>query len=237
MELPALDGIIDRRILINYRIKPEIVKSILPPHLEPLLISGFASGGICLLRLRNIGVKHSPLFLRINSENAAHRFLITYRKGGQIIKGVYIPRRDTDSKLNVLLAGKFFSWPHFPAVFQVKEGDDRYLIKMKSRDGKTELEADAELDDSFPNKSMFDSLEHASSCFESCPIGVSPSTDNKTFKTIRLETKTWNVKALLVRSLRSSFFDDKSIFPQGTIEFDNAMLMEGIEHQWVSEED
>src|SRR5690606_10801675 len=106
MELPALNGVIDRRILINYRIRPEVVKSLLPSHLDPLIVNGYASGGICLLRLKNIGVKGAPSFLRINSENAAHRFLVTYRKGGEIVKGVYIPRRDTDSQLNVLVAGK-----------------------------------------------------------------------------------------------------------------------------------
>jgi hypothetical protein len=234
MELPVLNGIIDRRILINYRIEPKVVKSLLPPHLEPVVINGYASGGICLLRLKSIGVKYSPSFLRITSENAAHRFLITYRKDGQIIKGVYIPRRDTDSKLNVLLAGKLFSWPHYPAIFLVEEGNDRYWVNMKSRDGKTQLEVDAQLDNHFSINSMFDSIAHASSCFQSCPVGVSPSTNPQRFKTIQLTTKTWNVKPLQVRSLKSSFFEDKSLFPHGTIEFDNALLMEGIEHEWLS---
>jgi hypothetical protein len=230
-----LNGIIDRRMLINYRIKPEVVKSLLPSHLDPLIINGYASGGICLLRLKDIGVKYSPSFLRITSENAAHRFLVSYHKGRQTIKGVYIPRRDTDSQLNVLLAGKLFSWPHYPAMFQVEEGNGRYSVKMKSTDGKSELEVSAELDHNFSANSMFDSIEHASSCFQSCPIGVSPSTRPNRFKTIHLKTKTWNVKPLKVRTLKSSFFEDQSLFPHGTSEFDNALLMEGIEHEWLSE--
>jgi hypothetical protein len=54
MELPVLDGIIDRRILVNYRVKPEVVKALLPPHLDPWVINGYASAGICLLRLKNV---------------------------------------------------------------------------------------------------------------------------------------------------------------------------------------
>ena len=69
MEMPVLNGIIDRRMLINYRVHPYVVKALLPEHLDPLIINGFASAGICLLRLKNIGVKHSPSFLRITSEN------------------------------------------------------------------------------------------------------------------------------------------------------------------------
>jgi hypothetical protein len=235
MELPVLNGIIDRRILINYRIKPEVVKSLLPPQLDPLVINGYASGGICLLRLKNIGIKNLPSFLRITSENAAHRFLITYRKHGQTIKGVYIPRRDTDSWLNVLVAGKVFSWPHYSAVFDVEEYDDKYSVYMKSRDGKTELRVEAQLHNHFSANSMFDSIEHASSCFENSPVGVSPSTHPKRFKTIHLKTKTWNVKPLQVQTLKSSFFEDKSLFPHDTIELDNALLMEGIEHEWLSD--
>jgi hypothetical protein len=73
LKMPVLGGWIDRRILVNYRVNPEVVQKLLPPHLEPLIVKGYASGGICLLRLRGLGVTHSPALLRINSENAAHR--------------------------------------------------------------------------------------------------------------------------------------------------------------------
>ena len=155
MELPVLNGIIDRRLLINYRIKPEVVKSLLPPQLDPLVINGYASGGICLLRLKDIGVKYTPSFLRITSENAAHRFLVTWRKGGDIMKGVYIPQRHTDSQLNVLLAGKVFAWPHYPAKFETSECNGQYSVNMRSSEGKTHLRVDAVLSDSFPTNSMF----------------------------------------------------------------------------------
>jgi len=234
MELPVLNGIIDRRILINYKVNPEVVKSLLPPHLEPLVVNGYASGGICLLRLKSIGLKYSPSFLRITSENAAHRFLVSFKKDHQISKGVYIPRRDTDSMLNVVLAGKIFSWPHYHAAFKVEEGKGRYSVCMQSRDGHTKLEVDVQIADHFPSHSMFDSIEHASGCFRNCPIGVSPSAEPGRFKSIELKTKTWNVKPLQVRALRSSYFEDKLSFPDGSIFFDNALLMEGIEHEWVS---
>src|SRR5688572_21828315 len=113
MKLPVLDGIIDRRILLNYRVNPKVIKSLLPHHLDPIVINGYASACICLLRLKNIGIKYSLPFLRITSENAAHRFLIKWIDNGKEMHGVYIPRRDTDSVLNVWLAGKLFSWPHY----------------------------------------------------------------------------------------------------------------------------
>lgn len=235
MKLPDLNGIIDRRILINFRVKPENVRALLPAHLEPLIINGYASAGICLLRLKNIGLKSSPSWLRITSENAAHRFLVKCPDGDRPENGVYIPRRDTDSILNVLLAGKFFSWPHYLAQFQVTESNGSYVVNMQSKDLNTSLQVRAKVTNLFPSDSMFDSIEHASECFHHCPVGVSPSTVPNRFKTILLRTKTWTLKPLDIQQLESSFFEDKSLFPEGTIHFDNALLMEGIEHEWLSQ--
>jgi hypothetical protein len=235
MDLPVLNGIIDRRILINYRVDPDTVKRLLPDHLEPWVVNGYASAGICLLRLKDIGLKNSPSCLRITSENAAHRFLVKYVEDGKDVHGVYIPRRDTDSMVNVLLAGKIFSWPHYAAKFDVSEIAGNYKIKIDSNDGTSSLHVEAKLGDSFPHHSMFDSIDHASSCFKECFTGVSPSTSPNRFKTIHLITKTWDVKPLHIEELHSSYFEDRSLFPEDSIEFDNALLMEGIEHEWRSE--
>lgn len=66
MELPLLNGIIDRRILINYRVDPEIVKNILPDGFSPLIVNGYASAGICILRLKDISIKFLPDFFRVH---------------------------------------------------------------------------------------------------------------------------------------------------------------------------
>jgi hypothetical protein len=237
MELPVLNGLIDRRILVNYRVEPDVVKSLLPSYLEPLVINGYASAAICLLRLKNIGMKYSPSFLRITSENAAHRFLVKYTKGNEEGTAVFIPRRDTDSILNVVLAGKMFSWPHYSASFLVKEANGNYCVKMQSKDHHSMVQVEAQLSDTFPSKSMFDSLDHASDCFHGCAVGISPSAQVSKVKTIKLKTKTWYVKPLHISFLKSSYFENKSLFPEGSIEFDNGILMEGIEHEWLSKSD
>ena len=38
-------------------------------------------------------------------------------------------------------------------------------------------------------------------------------------------------------AVRSSYFDDHSVFPAGSIEFDCALLMRGIEHEWHGKSD
>lgn len=234
MELPVLSGMIARRLLINYRVDPNALRKILPDSLKPIVIGGYASAGICLLKLRDIGLKYSPGLLKIDSENAAHRFLVQWREGGQNRCGVYIPRRDTDSRLNVWLAGKVFSWPHYEAQFDTKEDNGHYFVNVSSIDHRTNLQVKATKGKFFPSDSMFRSIDHASECFQECSIGYSPSTKPGRFKQIQLKTQSWSVKPLNIQELSSSFFEDKAIFPPGTITFDNALLMQNIPHEWHS---
>jgi hypothetical protein len=105
---------------------------------------------------------------------------------------------------------------------------------MESKDANTHLQVRAELAPLFPSDSMFDSIEHASACFQNCPLGFSPSTIPNQFKMIQLKTKSWAVKPLHILELKSSFFSDRSLFPDRSIQFDNALLMTGIEHEWHS---
>jgi len=232
MKLPLLNGTIDRRILVNYKANPDVGRKLLPHPFEPLIINGYASVGICLLRLKGIGIQSSPHFTRINSENVAHRILIKFFLDGEETHGVYIPRRDTDSLLNVWLAGRLLSWPHYSATFKVKEDNEHYDIKIDSTDGETSLHLEAHRTNEFPEHSMFDSIDHASTSFRECPIGISPSASAHEYKVVQLNTKSWSVKPLSISKLRSNYFDNQSRFPEGSIQFDNALLMEQIEHQW-----
>ncbi len=54
MYLPTIQGIIDRRILINYRVAPALLEDILPGPFRPKLVHGMAIAGICLIRLKSL---------------------------------------------------------------------------------------------------------------------------------------------------------------------------------------
>jgi uncharacterized protein YqjF (DUF2071 family) len=44
----------ERRVLVNYRVDPEVLAAILPSPFRPALVDGYGVAGICLLRLRGI---------------------------------------------------------------------------------------------------------------------------------------------------------------------------------------
>ena len=54
-----IDCIIERRLLVSYRIDPELVDALLPPPFRPQLVNGNAVGGVCFIRMR--ALRPAPL--------------------------------------------------------------------------------------------------------------------------------------------------------------------------------
>lgn len=134
MRIPVLQGVIDRRLLVNYRVKPEAVAAILPPPFRPKLIRGWAIAGICLIRLRKLRPRMLPAFIGMSSENAAHRIAVEWDDAGGVREGVYIPRRDSNSRFNTMVGGRLFPGVHHHARFVTDESDDHIRIDMTSDD-------------------------------------------------------------------------------------------------------
>ena len=230
MKIPIIKGIIDRRILINYQVDKEVLANYLPEPFKPKLVNGKGIAGICLIRLKEIRPKGLPKQIGISSENGAHRIAVEWTENGKLKEGVFIPRRDTSSILNSLAGGTIFPGVHNLAKFTVNESDGNYEISFVSQD-KTSLSIKAKEAKEWHNESVFDDLECVSDFFERGSIGYSP--DKYDFDGLELKAYSWKVSLLDVEKVESSFFEDKSIFPEGSIKFDNALLMKHIEHEWI----
>jgi hypothetical protein len=121
MRIPIIRGVLDRRILVNFRADPDVLAGILPPPFRPKVVNGVGMAGVCLIRLKHIRPRWLPPFMGISSENAAHRIAVEWEQDGQLREGVFIPRRDTSSRLNALAGGRLFPGLHHHARFQVDE--------------------------------------------------------------------------------------------------------------------
>ncbi len=230
MKIPKIKGIIDRRILINYQVDKEVLDNYLPEPFKPKLVNGKGIAGICLIRLKQIRPKGFPKQIGISSENGAHRIAVEWTENGQLKEGVYIPRRDTSSKLNALAGGTIFPGVHHFAKFTVKESNGNYNVAFISED-ETSLSIIAKETDVWNDQSIFDNLECVSQFFEAGSVGYSP---HKTeFDGLELKAYNWKVSMLKVTKVNSSFFEDLTIFPKGSVVFDNALLMKDIEHEWI----
>jgi Uncharacterized conserved protein (COG2071) len=232
MKLPRIGGVIRRRILVNYRIAPDLIQPLLPPRFRPKLHGGFAIAGICLIRLEDV----RPV--GISSENAAHCVAVVWEnERGQTQEGVYIPRRDTNSQLNQMLGGRLFPGEHHAAKFQVKDDGQRIDFEMSSEDKEVAIQIRAKEAQVLPSQSGFKDAAEASAFFEAGSLGYSPVKNAGRLEGLRLKTATWKISPLDVEHLHSSFFGDQKRFPAGAISFDCALLMRDIQHEWSSEGD
>jgi len=238
MKLPLIRGVIDRRILANYRVDSDVLARLLPSPFRPKLASGYGVAGMCLIRLKKIRPRGVPGWLGISSENAAHRIAVEWEDPASGVKreGVYIPRRDSSSKLNVLAGGRIFTGVHHHARFEVRETNREFHIDIRSDDGVTRVLVDARLAGALPAGSVFGDLGTASAFFEGGSLGYSSGRDGERLDGLELRSMGWRVEPLAVERIGSSFFDDVGRFPPGSIQFDCALLMRGIEHEWHERE-
>jgi len=234
MRIPTIHGYIDRRILINFTADPKVVEKIIPFPFRPKIYKGKAIVGICLIRLKNIKPKGFPDFIGLNSENGAHRIAVEWDENSETKSGVYITRRDTSLKLNTCVGGRIFPGRHYLARFNVKENNGNYHIDFKSSDD-TEIIIDATETMLFDHQSIFETLSNTSEFFKNGDLGYSPNKDK--FDGLRLNAYKWEVRPLDVSKVKSSFFENEEIFPNGSVTFDNALLMTNIEHEWKSQTD
>lgn len=230
MKIPKIKGVIDRRILINYQIDKEVLENYLPKPFTPKLVKGKGIAGICLIRLKEIRPKGLPKQIGISSENGAHRIAVQWIENGELKEGVYIPRRDTSSKLNAFAGGTIFPGIHHLADFNVDEQKGNYNVSFISKD-KTSLSIRAKETTSWNKDSVFENLQDVSTFFENGSIGYSPDREN--YDGLELKAYNWEVSLLEVENVQSSFFEDETIFPKGSVKFDNALLMKNIEHEWI----
>ena len=108
MRIPVLCGMIDRRVLVNFRIDSTVLAAVLTAPFRPQTVHGYGIAGICLIRLRHIRPNFLPTFLGITSENAAHRIAVKWDSDDSVRSGVIVPHRDTSSSLNALAGGQIF---------------------------------------------------------------------------------------------------------------------------------
>ena len=237
IRIPIIRGLIERRILVNYRATPEVLARTLPAPFRPKLVSGMGVAGICLIRLKHVRPRHLPPWLGISSENAAHRIAVEWEENGETREGVYVRRRDTNSRLNALAGGRVFPGIHHRADFQVKEASGRFEIAMRSNDGETAISLRARVTDQLPSSSLFESLAVASDFFQAGSLGYSATPDSRRFQGMELCCQRWQMEPLEVSEVWSSYFEDERWFPKGSIQFDSAFLMRGIEHEWHGKAD
>ncbi|MEV8599406.1 DUF2071 domain-containing protein [Streptomyces griseoviridis] len=232
MRQPHLSSVVERRLLVNYRVAPDAAARLLPAPLRPRLVRGHAVAGICLLRLGALRPDWAPRALGLRSENAAHRIAVEWDGPDGVEIGVYIPRRDTGSWLNAWSGGRVFPGEHGRADFEVRETAARVRVAYATRDGGTRVDTTVDVCDELRDSELFADLDEASRFFESGTKGFSDTRSGHHLDGMELRTDAWHIEAGRVRSATSTFFDDPHRFPPGSATLDCALVMRNVPVSW-----
>lgn len=230
--LPTLEGMMARRILLNWWVEPEVARRLVPAPFEPALVNGYAVGGICLIRLEQMRPAGTPAALGVTSEHMAHRLAVRYPSSDGWRDGVYILRRDTGSLINALLGGRAFPGLNCEAEFQVVEEETGLSIKVLSSDGVTDMCLRARTGVAWTWSLLFPRLADVAGFFERGSRGFSCRLDGRGVEGMEVRQQHWEMSPLAVEEVRSAFFDNAKRFPRGAAGFDSAVIMRGIPHTW-----
>jgi len=229
---PLLAGEIERRILVNYRVDPAVISALLPEPFRPQIVSGFAVAGICLIRLGSMRPRLLPAWAGLRSENAAHRIAVEWDTPDGTKTGVFIPRRDSNSRINVAVGGRLYPGEHHRAQFDVSETSTELRVGFSSGDGVTQVRVAVRIRDDLLGSALFEDTAAASAFFEAGSVGFSATRDPKQYDGLQLVTASWNVEPAEITEVHSSFFDDSKQFPQGSAKLDCALVMRNVPVGW-----
>lgn len=233
--VPDIEGVIERRLLVNYRVDPEVAQALLPAPFRPRIVDGRAVAGICLIRLGRQRPRGLPAAVGLASESAAHRFAVEWddpSAPGGTASGVYVPRRDTASIVNTLVGGRLFPGLHQRARFTVDRTPERLRVAFSSVDGATTADVAVSPAPELEGSVLFDDLATASRFFAADAVAYSATSGGGCFDGVELQTDAWRIEPVRVVAARSSFFDDPDRFPAGTATLDCALLMQDVPVTW-----
>ena len=232
MKPPRMSSVVERRLLVNYRVAPEAAASLVPSPMRPQLVDGRAVAGICLIRLGQLRPSGLPGWVGMRSENAAHRIAVEWDGPQGRSTGVYIARRDSGSVINVLAGGRLFPGEHSLARFDVRETARDLHVAFASRDETISVSVDVRTVERFQGSELFADLAQASDFFRRGSAGFSATRGGRCLDGLELRTDAWQVEPVEVRSVRSTVFDDRDRFPRGSAVLDCALLMRQMPVTW-----
>lgn len=222
-----LEGVIERRLLISYRLDPTIARALLPTGLRPQLVDGSAVAGICMIRLGHVRPGWMPRRIGWRFENAAHRIAVEWDEADGPHAGVFIPERHSASWIPVVVGGRLFPGVHHHARFQAQDTPEQIHVRLTTRN--TTVAADVRVTEDW-SSSLFPTLDDASEFFRHGNVGWSPTRSGHTLEGLQLRAFDWRVTAGMPLRIESSYFD---ALPGRAAALDNVLIMRDIPIQWT----
>ncbi|HEY1067151.1 MAG TPA: DUF2071 domain-containing protein [Pirellulales bacterium] len=233
MRLGLMKGVVDRQVLVNYRVQPEAARRLLPAPFRPRLFRGAALAQLCLLRLRRVRPAFLPAAMGCTSENAAVRIVAEWDSPRGPGAGYFLLRRETSSRMDAYLNGRVLPGaPHF-ARFRVQESLDRVRIEAVASDRAGRIALSASLTPEMPTASVFRSRQEAVDFLWTHQACYTPLVRPGTFEGIDFHTSSLQAYPLAVDDVACHYLEDRRNVPADAIVFDSALLFRNLSQEWT----
>ena len=224
--LVTLRAQVRRRLLITYRVEPDVAQSLIPEPFRPQLVDGSAVAGVCVIGLRSIRPGWLRPHVGFRSENIAHRIAVEWSEHGETRTGVYVLERHSSSILPVLAGGRLFPGVQKHGRVDLDESETRFRVQMSAPG--TQVAVDVELGGPWTS-TLFPTVDAASSFYEHGSVGWSPKRDGAGAEPLQLTSPDWEVEPAHAVSVQSSFFD---ALPPGSAVLDSVVAMRDLPFFW-----
>ena len=231
MIIRKVDCVIERRLLVNFRVRPDQVARHLPDGLRPQLVRGVGVAGICLIRLGQLRPHGIPGTLGMTTENVAHRFAVEWDEDGVTRSGVYVPRRDSSSGVSALAGGRLFPGSHLRATFRVRESERDLTISVHNHKQPMSIKVSVS-DATDLGSSLFATTDEAIQFFRRGSQGYSPSLSGSCLEGVELHCERWEATSVAIDEIYSSFFEDPKSFEPGSVVVDCGLIMRDLPARW-----
>ena len=119
--LPSVRARMHERYIVNVRVPPDALAAALPGCLDPQEVNGFGIVSFCVLDLRRISIAPVPPVAGPRSVSCAARYAVLDEGGAP---SVFVPERQTGSRLGAWFTRRGFSAPHGLVDIEVSSHPD-----------------------------------------------------------------------------------------------------------------
>lgn len=218
MKAPSLRGRIERRILLDVAVDPDVAARQVPPGFTLRLLDGAAVAGICLIRLVELRPPGLPAVVGRTTTAAAHRISVHGPDGSP---GVFVPRRDTSSRAAALAGGRV--WPGVHGRADITWTADR--VEVVAADG-------ARVTVALGASGHHLTDPDAAIALHSAELTAWSPDRRGGLEAADLECVCWRARPVGVAGWSSSWLGDAAVFPPGSTALAGALVMEDVAVTW-----
>jgi uncharacterized protein YqjF (DUF2071 family) len=227
-------------VCVNVRVQPEALRPLIPLQFELDLYGGWAWISLTASRLKDFGVDHVPLALRMNFYQATYRAHVTFTDfRGRKLRGCYFVRSETNSQTMSLTANLL---PEFKAhhcatypILMARQGE-HLLVSVDSGDdpaGKVVLLVDtAQPLAGMPARSSFPSVAAAHDFLVDFYDAFSYDPDTGDVFILRIDRGQWDLQVFEPLACYLGYFS-AGPFPAAAAQVDSVFYFRNTPYRWL----